>query len=338
MPINLPTGTPARESSDLRARLRAVDPARTSGPYTPEHRRHLIDRIVAQAPAETVRPVSHRRIVVPIGAAASALLAVGLSAAAALHSGTPSAPGAAAGTEAGTEVSRRLDDIAQVASSYPRVAVGKDQFLYTRIVEAGSEMTLAADGTYRAGPLPAVSTRDTWSPQDPTRKGLIREGQTTTVINPDLGGPSSADLTFAQISALPTDPATLLHQVTGDLPAGDQEDPEHGAFTVLLGYLQQDPPPAVTGALYRAAGMIPGVTVHEDAVDALGRHGTGLVHDAKQGNIRDEYVIDEKSGAYLGSDQYLIRDGEGGRAGQHIATEALLAAGVVDRIGTRPTP
>lgn len=320
---------------DLRTRLSAADPAgdRTPDRYTPEHQQQLIEQIMSEAGDGLIQAPGRRRVAVPLSAAAAVLVATGITAAVAMHSPATGGPAAA-----GANVTQRLDDIAQVAAVHSNVSVGKDQYLYTRIVEAGSEMTLNADGVYTAGPLPAVSTRDTWSPQDPTKKGLFREGHETTVINPELGGPSTDQLTYAQIATLPTDPATLLKQVTASLPDSYRDDQDHGAFTDLLGYLQEAPPPAVAQAIYRAAAMIPGVHLREDAVDALGRHGVGLSHDETRGNLRDEYIVDPDSARYLGQDQYVIRDGAGGRAGQHIATEALLQTGVVDRIGRRPAP
>jgi hypothetical protein len=311
----------------LRARLSAVDPAADPDQYTPELQRQITSRIVVEsATASRTR----RRIAPHLSVAATVLLATGLTAAVAAHSGAPRAVPAA------PRAVQRLNDIAQIAAVQTGRSVDKSQYLYTRTVDAGAEFTLGADGTYTAGALPELSTRDSWSPEDPAKKGLVREGNNSPmVINPELGGPSTADLTYAQISALPTDPATLLRQVKATLPAGDQGDPDHGAFTVLLGYLEEAPPSEVAQALYRAVAMIPGVHITDDAVDVLGRRGIGLYHDENRGSIRDQYIVDPRTATYLGYDQYLIKDGV---SEQHVGTGALLEAEVVDHLGERPAP
>jgi hypothetical protein len=154
----------------------------------------------------------------------------------------------------------------------------------------------------------------------------------TTVINT----PSADQLTYAQISALPTDPVALLRHVQVTLPASYHNDIEYGAFTVLLGYLAQSPPPAVAQAVYQAAGMVTGVEIQDDAVDVLGRHGVGLIDQANDGNIRYEYIVDPHTGAYLGWEQYLIKDDGAVTVFQHVGTGALLETGVVDGVGRFP--
>ena len=318
-------------SNDLRDRLAAADPAGGARAWSPARQSELTGRILDAPPA--------RRGLLPSGALrtgfrrpaslVAASLVAGL-AAVLLHSPVPAKnPELRTANSAG----RQLDDIARIAAVQPAVVPGRDQFFYTRSVLAGSELTRDARGEYTVyGPLPALSTREAWAPQDPTRKGYFREGSVTTPINPQLGGASSVDLAYAQIAALPTDPARLLAQVRAGLPAGYRDDENQGAFSVVLGYLKAGPPPAVAGALYRAAALIPGVRITPDARDATGRHGVGLYYDAGDG-LRDQYVVDPATARYLGSDQYVL---DHGRVRRHVATEALLASGVAERAGQRP--
>jgi hypothetical protein len=152
--------------NNLRLRLRAADSAPINDSYSAERQQQITHRITSEA-GPALRQPSRRRIVVPL--AAAVVVATSIAAAVAVHSGSAPTPTAAAGTQV-SPVSQRLDDIAQIAAVHQSVSVGQDQYLYSRIVEAGSELTRGADGTYTAGPLPALKTHDNWSPEDPTKR------------------------------------------------------------------------------------------------------------------------------------------------------------------------
>ncbi len=61
---------------------------------------------------------------------------------------------------------------------------------------------------------------------------------------------------------------------------GHGPGPAAEAFTTIGDLLGESiAPPEVSAALYRAAALIPGVTVVPDAVDAAGRHGVAVAFD-----------------------------------------------------------
>jgi hypothetical protein len=322
-------------NADLRTRLASIDPARDTHGYPLADQAQLIDRILAETFTQAREPAipparrSHR-----LGWAVAAVLAVGAVVTATVgHPGT-SAPQV---TAAGAGPVQRLQDIARIAALQPgTTGPDADEFFYSKTVYTGSELDPDANGGKGAyGPLPAPVTRDSWAPEDVTRTGEYRENGVVTRINPQLGGASSADLSYAQIAALPTDPEKLLAQVKKNLPNADRDDENGGALNVMLGYLKTTPPPAVASALYRAASLVPGVGFEDDAVDAVGRHGVGLVYrDAS--HFKDIYVIDPGNAAYLGYVEYFTGPTAQPREGQKVATEALLQSGVVKRIGQLP--
>ncbi len=322
-------------NADLRTRLASIDPARDTHGYPLADQAQLIDRILTEPSTEVIRPLVPRaRRPHRLVWAVAAVLAVG-----GVVTATVSRPGASDPqvTTADAGPVQRLQDIARIAALQPETAgPDADDFFYTKSVSAGSELDLDANGGKGSyGPLPAPVTRDSWAPEDVTRTGEYRENGVVTRINPQLGGASSADLSYAQIVALPTDPVKLLAQVKKNLPDGYRDDENGGALDIMLGYLKTTPPPAVASALYRAASLIPGVEFEDDAVDGVGRHGVGLVYrDASQ--FKDVYVIDPENAAYLGYVEYFTGPTAQPREGQKVATEALLESGVVQRIGQLP--
>lgn len=76
---------------------------------------------------------------------------------------------------------------------------------------------------------------------------------------PVTGGLSDPSYRFLQ--TLPTDPRALLDMIyAGTKGAGQSPDQE--AFPTIGDLLRESiPPPAVSAALYRAAALIPGVTL-----------------------------------------------------------------------------
>jgi hypothetical protein len=121
----------------------------------------------------------------------------------------------------------------------------------------------------------------------------------------DLGKYTFENLTWAQLYALPTDPARLQQVLESEFtqgfgPAADPA-PSPGEvtqsaelFTVVGDLLRESPAsPALREALYEVAAGIPGVVVKGDYTDALGRTGTAVERDGQV------LVIDPANGQLL---------------------------------------
>lgn len=121
----------------------------------------------------------------------------------------------------------------------------------------------------------------------------------------DLGTGSFEGLTWAQLYALPTDPARLAQVLESKFTQGFGSDtdpsPSPGEvsqsaelFVVVGDLLRESPaPPALREALYEVAADIPGVVVKGDYTDALGRTGTAVERNG------EALVIDRGSGQLL---------------------------------------
>jgi len=130
------------------------------------------------------------------------------------------------------------------------------------------------------------------------------------------------------LQTLPTDPQALLAMIyrveQGHGPSADQE-----AF-VTIGDLLRDKivPPKVSAALYRAAALIPGVTLVPGATDAIGRHGVAVAQTAER--IRTELIFNKTSLKLIGERTIIASIG--------VSTDAtaIISQGFVDHIGQFP--
>jgi len=145
---------------------------------------------------------------------------------------------------------------------------------------------------------------------------------------PSIGSLNAA--TYRLLQSLPTDPHALLAMIynagRGYGPSPDQE-----AF-VTIGDMLRDKiaPPKVAAALYRAAALIPGVTLVHNATDAIGRQGVAVARTA--GGIRTELIFSETTLKLIGERATFVRTGISGDA------TAIIRQAFVYHLGQVPPP
>ena len=109
---------------------------------------------------------------------------------------------------------------------------------------------------------------------------------------------------------------------------GQQPVPQE-AFTTIGDLLHETiAPPRVSAALYRAAALIPGVTVVPDAADALGRHGVAVAMTSD--GVRTEWIFSKQTFLYLGERAINVADGSVN------GISAVLQRDFVNRAGQIP--
>ncbi|MER6481620.1 CU044_5270 family protein [Streptomyces filamentosus] len=237
-----------------------------------------------------------------------------------------------------------LDRIATVAASRPAFTVRDDQYVYVASKVAWSVQT-DDDPLMR---LDTPHSRKVWFSVDGSRAGLLHEKGKRIPLGGDLdkdGNPVPGDEpgnpspnlnnpTYRYLETLPTDPETLLEKIY-DETAGSGPGPDQEAFVTIGDLLrEQIAPPEVSAALYKAAALVPGVTVVDDSVDAAGRHGVAVarVHAGQ----RTEWIFDRRTLEFLGERGVMLEDSPEGRRGQITATTAILKRGITDRPGELP--
>jgi hypothetical protein len=133
--------------------------------------------------------------------------------------------------------------------------------------------------------------------------------------------------TFRYLTTLPTDPDLLLLKIYRET-WGHGTNPQQEAFTTIGDLIRESVvPPDLAVALYRAAARIPGVTVVDDSVDALGRHGVAVARAENGG--REEWIFDRDTLQFRGERDVLADGTVGG-------STAIVARAVVDHAGDVP--
>jgi hypothetical protein len=223
-----------------------------------------------------------------------------------------------------------LAKIATVVSRQPMPLVRDGQFVYIK-----SEVAFI-NSPAPSSHLPKPHERQIWySASNLCRDGMLREHGHNVVLNetltpgvrcPDRG--SLNDPTYRFLQSLPTGPRALLKLIDAE-ERGHGSSPAQEAFTTVGDLLDESiAPPQVSAALYRAAALIPGVTVVLDATDAAGRHGVAVAF--AYGGQRSEWIFDRHTLQLLGQREISVR------TGSVVGVSAILARAFVSRPGQLP--
>ena len=301
--------------------------AHTRQAITAEHRTPGRRRVRATAPHQAPRPRQRRLAVIGALAAAAALAAVVVLAL--LPATMPGASPAAA---------RLLAKIATAAARQPASQVRNGQFWYIKSWGAGMGCNAATGQCILGKPGEAQIWQ---SVSNLCVTGLLREhGQNIPLPYdgnhqhcPDRGGMN--DPTYRFLQSLPTDPHALLSLIEAQM-SGQQPPPQEAFITIgdlLRGSIA---PPRVNAALYRAAALIPGVTVVADAADAIGRHGVAVAMTVE--DVRYEWIFSSRTLRYLGErDIYVAKPRDLHITPGSIASEsAVLQRAFVNHSGQTP--
>lgn len=305
---------------DLLTRISAATPDMASSPRTLTA---AVPSVTNRALATTRRPRWRRPLLL---AAAVVLLIAGGLTVQVLRS--PSVDPAAAA------VLNRAADAADRAAASGADVIPPGHYRYT--VTDAWYVTMSSALTYRQ-----QSTTQVWMPADWHDTWLVRQGSTgarqwiygseeqalaeglakdgTPTVDPDYRGACAAYFTNVctgpgswqtptedWIAALPTDAADMYSKLYRD-SEGHGQSQESEMLVQATDALKTGLLPAkVRATLYRAMAMIGGVTISDNAVNLDGHTGTGFTVDSPW--IRDETIIDPKTGDYIGTREIVLKD------------------------------
>lgn len=325
----------------------------------PAHRQRLKDHLVTEIrraePTRSLVPGGWRvtsprgrlrrraRLIVAAGAAVAGVTAGVIAIGVTSQGGLP---------PASHDAVRLLAKVADAAARQPAVQVGDSQYMYAEVKEATASLPGNLEPYIQRGSLPSglrqrlhlgkPVTSQYWMPvSDVCRLGLLRitparkgwpASQPFTARGSGTRCPSIGalnDASYRLLQTLPTDPQALLAMIyrveRGHGPSAYQE-----AF-VTIGDLLRDKivPPKVSAALYRAAALIPGVTLVPHATDAIGRPGVAVAQTAQ--GIRTELIFNRKTLKLIGERTILASIG--------VSTDAtaIIAQAFVNHIGQGPS-
>ena len=254
--------------------------------------------------------------------------------------GSPSGPAVDMGAV------RLLAKVADAAGRQPAPHVRDSQYMYIETKEAVSSVVLKPLGLGSVPPRPSrhihlkLITSRVWVPVanscGPYISAVFRANGKTTIQT--FSGVKCGNIgwlndpTYRLLQTLPTSPQTLLAMIyrveRGHGPSPDQE-----AF-VTIGDLLRDTiaPPKVAAALYRAAALIPGVTLVPHATDAIGRPGVAVarIGPGVDGGIRDELIFSRTTLQLIGERTVIAR------TGTTTSATAIITRAFVDHRGQIP--
>jgi hypothetical protein len=282
---------------------------------------HLMSEVRTTGRPLASRPATRRRRKPAIIAAAAVAAAAAITLAL-LPRSTPGASPAAM---------RLLAKIAAAAGAQPSPHVRSRQFSYIsswvsyQVCQGGSGSNCVMQKPHETQLWQSVSNQCV--------TGLVREdGQDTPLkfSSNYLHCPYPGDVhdpTYRFLQRLPTNPQALLSLIEREMQ-GQLPRPEEAFTTIgdLIG--QAIAPPAVSAALYRAAALIPGVTVVADATDAIGRHGIAVAFTYQ--GTRTEWIFNRQTLLYLGSRSVDLATGATN------GMSAVMQRAFVDHVGQLP--
>ncbi|MFJ4030042.1 CU044_5270 family protein [Paenarthrobacter sp. NPDC089989] len=166
----------------------------------------------------------------------------------------------------------------------------------------------------------AIRELEAGTPKSRTEHGLVQR--------------VSATWSYDELAALPRDPAELLDFIRSQSEerAGSSDNQ---AFVWISDHLRSGSIPAdLRAALYRAAALIPGVTLVDNQTNLNGRTGTAIGRIDERTNSRHEIIIDPVTGQFIG-ERVITLNGFGDvPPGSAIAWSAITTSVA----GSAPTP
>jgi hypothetical protein len=300
-------------------------PAERELPAGRQHalKEHLMSelRLAVSPPAGRPATRPRRKPAIVIAAAGAAALAAAIVLAL-LPGNTPDTSAAAV---------RLLAKIATTAARQPSPQVRDSQFWY---IKSWVSNLVCNGGSGNNCVLERPQETQIWqSVSNMCVTGLLREDGQDTPLKfssnylhcPYQGGVH--DPTYRFLQSLPTDPHALLSLIEREMQ-GQLPRPEE-AFTTIGDMLGAAiAPPRISAALYRAAALIPGVTVVPDATDAIGRHGVAVAYTYQ--DIRTEWIFSKRTLRYLGNRDINVT------TGSSAGVSAILQRAFVDHAGQIP--
>lgn len=296
----------------------------------------------------TVSPIRFRRRIL-LASAAAALLVGGIVAADVV---LPARPGATA------EAAEVLNNAAAATIQTSDPVVGPGQYLKIDTTTRYGGSSVTADGTQlfwqekSGGQVYVPADQDgewVWKREESVPVEFSSEAAKVEAtrlqektpsdmvgIQRALGGAFNGGgqtiiggVPLGEVADLPRDPRALLDQIQ-DRTKGAGKSPEIKALGTITAALRTGVIPAdLRAALYKAAALIPGVTVADKQATIDGRTGVAIGIASPDGGSRQETIIDPATGLLIGERNVMLKDYPGSPAGT-IITWTSVRTSVVD--------
>ena len=300
-----------------------------------DRRRRLETHVMHEIERER-RPGTHWYRARPawIAATATAIAVTGVVALGPVLAGDDAGRSFQAGSAGSLSLAQTVDAIALAAESNAPAPPLPGQFLYSESLEKYGEYK-SVNGQ-PAGYTPgSPELHQVWSSPSGDRRWRVTstDGVAAPGDSLALTGPAGFDVaSYDFLAALPTDPDDLLAAIR--VYADERgSGPDNQVIVTIADLMrQQVVPSAQAGALFRAAALLPGITLRAEATDATGRVGIALAHVDTTTGIRTEWIFDRATHAFLGERELTTREVGGVPANTVMSVTAVLKSAVVDSI------
>jgi hypothetical protein len=376
-----------RELAELRALLRApADRPLPSGRHA-IHREALMQQLTQDPPPSpaqashqrTHRPTRRAVLAAAVASAASAGIVVVRVQQHPASPAAPKSPGMSTQAGIGPTAAITLDAMARDAAVMSPPAIGPDQWYYLKEKFRNTNWVINTYWGFAANvngfpgnpwPITAqpVQVEESWIAQQARQQSLVQgpgasvrwSGSPKKMVNP----------TYAWLQSLPTNPHQLLEILYAESAylGGGRSVAAFSAIGHVLSTAVL--PPATEAAIYRAAALIPGVTLIRESIDMTGRTGFGIALTDSTG-LQNEWIFSKATYRFLGEratqvtdapgfvatdggagttlgtsfpgpkpGTWIVRPGTfvpGPKAGSVLAETAIVARGVASSLGGKPT-
>lgn len=154
----------------------------------------------------------------------------------------------------------------------------------------------------------------------PTDEGTVLRGEGGGFYGPPSEGVAPSE---DYLNSMPRDPHQLLNRIYKKT-IGQGQSVDGQALVFIADLLRTGLVPAdLRAALYKAAALIPGVTITEEQANLAGRTGVAIGRVEESSNIRQDIIIDTRTGLLIGEREVTLEPLDGIPAGTAITLTSI---------------
>jgi hypothetical protein len=247
---------------------------------------------------------------------------------------------------------------AVAAERQPVLTAGPSRFIYVKSVETAAVMTGDSNGRVTSVHL-HTDLREIWNSASGTRNGLLRDQpRSGTAPGHPTGAWQATVLQGCRDGRLnPAAGAAVALSVGRCVPQPAYRTGLPSSGRAMFAYLYrnshgQNPPdveafitagdliresyvrPAALAALFAAVAQMPGVSVADHAVNAIGQQGVAVQQTYR--GISEQLIFNPRTHAFIGERQVAVSASSGLSVGTVLDSTATLRLAVVGRAGQLP--
>ena len=254
---------------------------------------------------------------------------------------------------ASAQASDILRKAAIAAGHQPVLSARPSQFIYIKWIESAASITenkiTSVDTSLNESWLSVDGTRNSWErsqPRSPAKLGRATGPWQGTLLpgchhgripewitasgQPGPLVPCVPQPAYPRLPGSAQDMLAYLYRTSEGQNPPDVEAFIHAGDLIRQSYIR----PAALAALFNAVMEIPGVSVADHAVNAVGQRGIAVQQTFN--GISDQLIFNPRTYAYIGEREVVVNASSGLRVGAVLDSTAILKVAVADHAGQLP--